>query len=51
MGMEQMYKRKLPFLMKNLISITLIGLFIITGCIFFGVVVGVTLLYFAFIKQ
>lgn len=25
--------------------------FIITGCIFFGVVVGVTLLYFAFIKQ
>ena len=25
--------------------------FIITGCIFFGVVAGVTLLYFAFIKQ
>ena len=25
--------------------------FIITGCIFFGVVVGVTLFYFAFIKQ
>lgn len=25
--------------------------FIITGCIFFGGVVGVTLLYFAFIKQ
>ena len=25
--------------------------FIITGCIFFGVVVGVTLLYFAFIKH
>ena len=25
--------------------------FIITGCIFFGVVAGVALLYFAFIKQ
>ena len=25
--------------------------FIITGCIFLGVVVGVTLFYFAFIKQ